>query len=429
MRTAKGDTPGKLRARVDKRSHGMIQCPRHHEKGTRINVMDNHSHPKYTNEQIIESAKKYTKKVDFLHNDNALYHAALYRGMMPQFTWLKSSAHLYDSINYIYRYYFKEQNAVYVGRTINPAKRDFEHRRERGEESSTVLKFAQENGISIPQMEILENGLSGIESQIKEDEYVKKYRNEGMRILNKGATGLGRGSMGQKRKYSKRKFMEIAHKYKTVKEFRENEKGAYLAGCANGWIKECTFLKRAQRSHDIFSKEYCMAIAKTCKTRKELAHKDHTVYDKMRENGWIDECNWIESSHKDYRELTHDECIAIAKQYPSLTRMHKEQPTVVKKLYKTGWMEECTWLPWKNRPVISQLNIEGSLIATYPTLHDAAQYVVGAGLTKSPNARITIADCCRGKKHTAYGFRWRYATPEDIEQNGGRNMASANTPR
>lgn len=388
-----------------------------------------HSHPKYTNEQIIEAAKKYIKKVDFLHNDNALYHAALNRGLMPQFTWLKSSAHLYDTINYVYRYYFAEQNAVYVGRTIKPEERDFDHHRERGEESSAVLKFARENGTAIPKMEILEKGLSGIESQIKEDEYVKKYRAEGMEILNKGATGLGRGSMGMKKKYSKQKFMEIAHRYETAKEFREKEKGAFSAGCQNGWIKECTFLKRAQRSSCVFSKEYCIEIARMCKSRKELATKDCTVYEKMLKNGWLDECGWLESAHKGYRELTHDECIAIARRYPNLTLMRKEQPTVVKKLYKTGWMNECTWLPWKNRPVIIQLHIDGSLIATYPTLHDAAQSIVAAGLTKSPNARISIADCCRGKKHTVYGFKWRYATPEDIAQNGGRNMASANTPR
>lgn len=387
---------------------------------TRSKGSTNHSHPKYSNEQIVEAAKKYTKKADFLHNDNALYHAALHRGLMPQFTWLQSSAHLYDSINYIYRYFFASQNAVYVGRTINPEKRDCDHRRERGEESSTVLKFAQENGISIPQMEILENGLSGIESQIKEDEYVKKYRNEGMRILNKGATGLGRGSMGMKKRCSKKKFLEAAHRYETVKEFMANEKGLFATGRRNGWLRECPFLKRANRQASIFSKEYCFEIAKACKTRKELAHKDPTVYNKMRKNGWIDECNWIESSHKDNRELTYDFCMQVARQYSNSGRLSKEQPSIYKKMNKTGWIDDCDWFPFKKLRPISKFSLQGELIETYPSVYAATKSIV----SKQSNIAQVIKRVCKGQKESAYGYKWQYAdkTQEDKRQ-GIRNAA------
>ena len=364
---------------------------------TRSKGSPNHSHPKYSNDQIIEAAKKYTKKVDFLHNDNALYHAALNRGLMPQFTWLQSSAHLFDSINYVYRYYFAEQNAVYVGRTIKPGERDFDHHRERGEESSAVLKFAQENGTTIPKMEILEKGLSGVESQIREDEYVQKYRAEGMRILNKGATGLGRGSMGMKKKYSKKKFMEAAHRYETVKEFREHEKGLFATGRRNGWLRECHFLKRANRQHSIFSKEYCIAIAKKCKSRKELSKRDVTVYEKMLRYGWIDECDWLVSAHKDNRELPYEFCMEVAKRYSNSGLLSKEQSAVYKKMNKTGWIDDCDWFPKKKLRPISKLSLQGELIQTYPSVYAATKSVV----SKLANIAQVIKRVCKGRQESA----------------------------
>lgn len=373
-------------------------------------LINNHCHPKYTNEQIIEAAKKYTKKVDFLHNDNPLYHAALNRGMMAQFTWLKSSAHLFDSINFVYRYYFKTENAVYVGRTINPKERDFEHHRQRGEESSIVLKYAQEKGISIPPMEILAKNLSGIDSQRVEDEYVQKYRAEAMHILNKGATGIGRGSMGMKKKYSKQKFLNIARQYTELSEFQSLQHGAYEAGCKNGWIHECDWLTRKVRKSSLFTKEFCMDIARQCTSRNELEKKDATVYGKMIKTGWLEECDWLVSAHKGRKDLSYDYCIEIAKGYKTANQINKEHRTVAKKLYKTGWIEECYWLLEVRRPV-NQYTLEGVFVGRYSSSYAAE---------KSFHERFkyfhqAIARACEGKNPSAYGFIWRYADADDMK--------------
>lgn len=375
-------------------------------------LINNHSHPKYTNEQIIEAAKKYTRKVDFLHNDNALYHAALNRGLMDQFTWLKSSAHLFDSINFVYRYYFQTENAIYVGRTINPEERDFEHHRDRGKESSIVFKFAQEKGITIPPMEILAKNLSGIDSQRVEDEYIQKYRAEAMHILNKGATGIGRGSMGMKKKYSKQKFLTIARQYTELSEFQRQQHGAYEAACKNGWIQECDWLTRKVRKSNLFTKEFCMNIARQCTSRKELKRKDATVYRKMVISGWIEECEWLKSAHEERKILTHDYCLEIAKRYSSLTTMHKEHPSVVKKLYKTGWIDECKWLPSRKVKAVSKYSLRGDFVCRFNSLSEAASTVVST----RENVCQNIKRVCMGKKQSAYGFIWRYADAEDMPQ-------------
>ena len=299
----------------------------------------------YTFDEVYTAAKKYKTKADFHANDLALYFCALRRGWMEHFDWLSSGNHLYDHINYVYRYYFPLFNAIYVGRTINPEIRDIEHRRNRGKCSSAVFQFAKKKNIRIPEMELLESGLSGEESQIKEDEYVALYREEGYQVLNKGGTGIGIGSMGGKKKHSRKQVIEIAKQYKWLSDFKKEHHNLYVAASRYGWISDLGFLKRKQREHSLFSKQYCIGVAKLFNSRKELSQKDSSVYDTMLRKGWLEECPWLVSSHQGYRKLTHDLCLDIASRYRNLTEMHREQPTIVKKLYKTGWIKECTWIP------------------------------------------------------------------------------------
>ncbi len=299
----------------------------------------------YTNEEVEVAARKYSTKAEFHKNDLALYFCALRRGLMPQFTWLRSEHHLYDEINYIYRYYFPSHNAVYVGRTIKPDMRDHEHRRDRGRESSIVFKFAKEHSLEIPEMELLETGLSGEESQIKEDEYISLYREQGCLILNTGATGLGTSSMGGKKKNTRKKVLEVARQYEWLRDFAHAHPNLYGAACAHGWIHDLDFLKRKQRPHSLFTKEFCLSVARQYSSRLELSKSDYAVYHTMLHNKWLDECPWLPSSHDGRITLTHDYCISVARCCKSLTQLCKIRPPVAKKLYKTGWIKECTWFP------------------------------------------------------------------------------------
>lgn len=368
-------------------------------------------HKKYSDEAVIAAAKKYIHKMDFYRNDQSLYLCALHRGLMSTFDWFVPQQHLFDDANYVYRYYYKEKNAVYVGRTIDPEKRDFDHHRDRGKESSSVMKFAKEHGIGIPEMEILERGLTGEESQIKEDEYVKRYKAEGMLVLNKGATGKGTGSLGMKKKYSKKKVLNIARQYTELSEFQRQQHGAYEAACKNGWIQECDWLTRKVRKSSVFTKEFCMNIARQCTSRKELKKKDSTVYGKMIRTGWIEECDWLESAHKERKDLPYDYCIEIAKGYKTANQINKFYRTVAKKLYKTGWIRDCTWLLEINRPV-NQYSLDGEFVNAYASSYEAERAING----KLKYFQQAIARTCNGEKPNAYGFIWRYADAEDMPQ-------------
>ena len=221
----------------------------------------------YSFDEVKEAAKKYKTKAEFHKHDAALYFCALRRGWMSQFTWLRSGCHLYDEINYIYRYFFPVQNAIYVGRTIKPEMRDYEHRRDRGKDSSVVFKFAKDHEIEIPQMELLETGLSGEASQIKENEYVSLYKEEGFLVLNKGATGIGTSSMGGKRKHTRKKLIEEARNYEWLSDFKREHHDLYVSASKYGWLADISFLKRKQRSSLLLTKEYCFEVSRQYKTR------------------------------------------------------------------------------------------------------------------------------------------------------------------
>ena len=54
----------------------------------------------------------------------------------------------------------------------------------------------------------------------------------------------------------------------------------------------------------------------------------------------------------------------------------------------------------KESKKVNQYDLNGNYIRTHDSLHLAADYVNGQA--------SGICHCCKGKKHTAYGYMWRY---------------------
>ena len=58
-------------------------------------------------------------------------------------------------------------------------------------------------------------------------------------------------------------------------------------------------------------------------------------------------------------------------------------------------------------------SINDEILNAFPTTNDAARYIANEGKTTSLNACCnSIADVCKGRQQTAYGYKWEYATPE-----------------
>lgn len=178
-------------------------------------------------ENAIDESKKYSSRAEFCKNSYGAYKKSLKNGWLDEMTWLTKKNVCKDPVDTVYRYYFENENAVYVGRTIYLELRDHQHRTR---EKDTVYKFAKECNTEIPKIEVLEEGLTVLQGAEREDYWEKYYRNKGFTIINKQPCG----SLGHMcKKWSKEKCFEEAKKYKTRSEFQKNASQAYHLSITN----------------------------------------------------------------------------------------------------------------------------------------------------------------------------------------------------
>ena len=87
----------------------------------------------------------------------------------------------------IYIYLWEEFNTVYVGRTVNPKSRHYQHRHIPTERT---YQFSSEHGVEHPKMIIIENDLTVEEGVEREKYWINEYReNSPYNVLNKTKGG------------------------------------------------------------------------------------------------------------------------------------------------------------------------------------------------------------------------------------------------
>ena len=87
----------------------------------------------------------------------------------------------------IYIYLWEEFNTIYIGRTINPKSRHYQHRHIPTEKT---YKFSIEHGVEHPKMVIIENNLTIDEGAEREKYWIEYYRNNASyNVLNKTSGG------------------------------------------------------------------------------------------------------------------------------------------------------------------------------------------------------------------------------------------------
>lgn len=193
-------------------------------------------------EHCLEESKKYKTRKEFAAKGGGAYYYARNRYMDEEKTvrWIDvmiPSVSLESKLGNVYCYRFSHEKVVYVGITINPKRRDQQHRNQKG--SSAVKSFCKENDIPMPPMEILESNISILKSTILEKKYVEKFKNEGFKVLNKAKCGLGSSSVGTCKRNSLSFYdydMLLDH-IKNVKKFKTYEE---FIGDKNNWTPEYT---------------------------------------------------------------------------------------------------------------------------------------------------------------------------------------------
>lgn len=253
---------------------------------------------KWTIEECIEEAKKYTNLKDFRLLSNSAYVTSIRKGWFSEFTWLKrydcrvkwtketvekeilkyttlsdfrkkspmayerakqykldlsklTKSYNINDHNWLVYAYEIQNRYVYIGLTIDIKRRDYEHRTK--DKKDSLAKFCKENNIILEKDSyiIKESNLTAEEAQELEDRLVKDYKNLGnWEIVNSGKTGIHVGSLGSGiRKWDKDSCIEAAKTCKYRNEFKKKYPRAYTVSHRNKWIDEFTWLNNKPKSN------------------------------------------------------------------------------------------------------------------------------------------------------------------------------------
>lgn len=298
----------------------------------------------WTYEECFKVARNFNSKREFEIGKSGAYQAARKHGWLKDYSWMQESVSDYENgrSDNVYMYYFEQYNTIYIGRTISPNNRDIQHL---FSENSAVYKFAKEHNCKIPKMIIIEKNLTLQQGQIREDYYVKHYKNLGYIILNKGATGLGIGSLGSLAGviWTREKCLEEARKYTSRNEFKNYQVGAYTRALKNGWLSDYKWFEEPKTGKYKWDYEACLLESKKYSTRSEFQHGCSTAYRKACKNNWIDDFIWLaEPRHGKYK-WNYDTCYKEATKFKSKTAFRKALPGAYKKAVKNNWIELYTW--------------------------------------------------------------------------------------
>ena len=269
----------------------------------------------WTNESVEELAKTCKTKKEFYKNSGA-YQYAKRHDLLKNFTWLINEN---DGIERCVYIYIDEDNKVaYVGLTANKEERHNSHKtsifRDKIQKS-VVFDYFASIGKDVPNPIYLEDGLSLIDAQDKEDYYRKLYEKNGYRMLNTGRTGIGVGSTGF-HKWSKKKVIEVASQCKTKTELCKTNKGAYDYAIRNDLIDELF-----NNVHNVWDDESVNEVASKCKNRYELLKKYKGAYCYAERNNLLEEIfgktnHWNDDNVREYA-LKCDSRVDFCKKYPA----------------------------------------------------------------------------------------------------------------
>lgn len=311
------------------------------------------SKKKWTYEACYEAAKKCKTLKEFYKQFPGAYSASNINGWLEKFDWLERKINVYKTnSDNVYAYFFNELKSVYIGRTVVPYERDIKHNTDI---RSSVYKFAHKNGVTVPNMTILESGLTLEEGLKTEDYYVRKYREEGWNVLNKAKTGLRSGALGtlNKGKWNKKTCYEEAKKYKTKSEFSIGSGGAYNYACKHDLINEYIWFEDGRKkSHNIkWTEEACYKEAKKYKTLIEFQKGNGSAYEVARKNGRLKDYTWFVDGNKIGREKRtkwdKDACKNAALGCSGRDEFHIKFPRAYDVSLKNNWLDE--WFPKRKR--------------------------------------------------------------------------------
>ena len=242
----------------------------------------------FTDADVFNASKKYTKLSDFSKAEPARCAMAYKRGLIDKMPWLSRNAEVMQRkcLDCVYVYEFSLHKVAYIGRSVEPHRRDINHRKP----TDIVARYAMAHHLQIPEMKIIKDSITYKKGAMLEAKMMQTYIKQGWHLLNKAPAGsiggLGAG------KLTKAYCIKVARKYSTVADLVANDGSVYNKLCKCKWLSECGWLCKQRVPKGTWcnmSKEELLSEARKYSSRNELMDKAKSVYEIVRAKGWMSE--------------------------------------------------------------------------------------------------------------------------------------------
>lgn len=236
----------------------------------------------------------------------------------------------------VYVYTFADGYA-YVGLTDDIKRRKNEHlHKYTHKKLSPVLRHHRETGLNYEYKEL--TGWLDAETAAKvEDEYIKKYKAEGWKMLNRMRGG---GLGGNVRKEHKAKAIRtIVSRYEYVEDFRESEPEVYEELCSSQqFSKYCSGLKRRKKQPGYWTLERAIAVIPECETRRIFNKRYCQAYRIVKAAGLLTE--YYPEKARPKCKWTLENCATAARYCKTKTEFRRKHHRAYERLRKEDLLDE-----------------------------------------------------------------------------------------
>jgi predicted GIY-YIG superfamily endonuclease len=275
-------------------------------------------------DEVMTIALRYNTKSEFEKNDPKAFHTAKYHGWYPEVTaHMTTLGNLMKRAVYVWEF---PDNTAYVGLTFNIDRRKGEHLNELGK--TMVSKHIQQTKL-IPNFKVVSEGYIGAEKATQlEDCLIEEYRNKGWKILNvRPAGGLG----GCKLKYTKQDFIDIIAKYKTLKQFRDENRDIVVALERYGLYDELT--SQLERSRKYWTDDEILSLASKYETIQDFRTNEPKAFStaknrKLKLNLVSQRVPW-----------TYDRVKTEVEKYKNKNEFQNANPSAYNSANRNGWLD------------------------------------------------------------------------------------------
>lgn len=238
----------------------------------------------------------------------------------------------------IYIYLWEELNTIYIGRTINPKSRHYQHRHIPTEKT---YQFSSKHHVEHPKMIIIENDLTVEEGIEREKYWINEYKkNSHYNVLNK-ASGGSVGTLN-KGKWTKERVFEEAKKYSTRAKLKYNNNTVYTIARVNGWLNEIFGIEKNKKPIRRWTKKAVFEEAKKYSVKRHFEKECGGAYNAAKKNGWFNEMPWFKNEH--FIKWTKEKVFEESKKYSSRKEFKIHSSSAYNSALKNNWLDEMIWL-------------------------------------------------------------------------------------